>query len=151
MSKKMRPCEICGEPIDPERIEVLPETRLCSEHARMIAKHGGEFIVTGTQSSLGKGGSLKKTARRLRCSRVVRRGPGPRRANLDNRRMDALRSCDLTKPRPASSSGLCIRLGRPRETFGVQRTLTTAPHCLQDAALTHLLPDSQSACAPRPL
>jgi hypothetical protein len=60
MSGKTRPCEICGSPIDPERAEALPKTRLCSEHARMIKKHGGEFVVTGTQASLGKGGSLKK-------------------------------------------------------------------------------------------
>ena len=60
MPEKTRPCEICGQPIDPERTEVLPETRLCSEHARMIGKYGGEFIVTGTQTSLGKSGSLKK-------------------------------------------------------------------------------------------
>ena len=60
MAEKTRPCEICGQMIDPERIEVLPETRLCSEHARMVGKYGGEFIVTGTQTSLGKGGSLKK-------------------------------------------------------------------------------------------
>jgi hypothetical protein len=60
MSDKTRPCEICGEPIDPERIEVVPGTRLCTEHARMIGKYGGEFIVTGTQTSLGKSGSLKK-------------------------------------------------------------------------------------------
>jgi hypothetical protein len=60
MSDKTRPCEICGQPIDPERIEVVPETRLCVEHARMIVKYGGEFIVTGTQASIGKTGSLKK-------------------------------------------------------------------------------------------
>jgi len=60
MSEKTRPCEICGEPIDPERIDVIPETRLCGEHARMIVQYGGEFVVTGTQASLGKGGSLKK-------------------------------------------------------------------------------------------
>jgi len=60
MSVKTRPCEICGQPIDPERIEAVPETRLCVEHARMIGKYGGEFIVTGTLASLGKGGSLKK-------------------------------------------------------------------------------------------
>ena len=60
MSDKTRPCEICGEPIDPERIEVVPETRLCVEHAKLIGKYGGEFIVTGTQASLGKSGSLKK-------------------------------------------------------------------------------------------
>jgi hypothetical protein len=60
MSVKTRPCEICGQPIDPERIEVVPETRLCVEHAKRIAKYGGEFTVIGTQASLGKGGSLKK-------------------------------------------------------------------------------------------
>jgi hypothetical protein len=60
MPEKTRPCEICGQMIDPERIEVVPETRLCVEHARMIGQYGGEFLVTGTQTSLGKGGSLKK-------------------------------------------------------------------------------------------
>jgi hypothetical protein len=60
MSAKSRPCEICGELIDPERIDVVPETRLCVEHAKMIGKYGGEFIVIGTQASLGKSGSLKK-------------------------------------------------------------------------------------------
>ena len=42
----------CGQPIDPERIEVVPETRLCVDHARMIVKHGGEFVVTGTQARI---------------------------------------------------------------------------------------------------
>jgi hypothetical protein len=60
MVEKSRPCEICGEPIDPDRIDVVPETRLCVAHARQIGKYGGEFIVTGTQASLGKSGSLKK-------------------------------------------------------------------------------------------
>ncbi len=60
MAEKTRPCEICGRMIDPERVEALPETRLCAEHARLIVKYGGEFIVTGKQTSLGKGGSLKK-------------------------------------------------------------------------------------------
>jgi hypothetical protein len=60
MTIQARPCEVCGASIDPERIEVLPETRLCTEHGKQIAKYGGEFILTGTQSSLGKDGSLKK-------------------------------------------------------------------------------------------
>jgi ribosome-binding protein aMBF1 (putative translation factor) len=60
MPEKSRPCEICGERIDPERVDVVPETRLCVEHAKIISKYGGEFIVTGTQASLGKAGSLKK-------------------------------------------------------------------------------------------
>jgi hypothetical protein len=60
MTGKSRPCEICGALIGPGRIEAVPETRLCVEHAKLIGKYGGEFIVTGTQASLGKGGSLKK-------------------------------------------------------------------------------------------
>lgn len=60
MSEQTRPCEVCGAPIDPERIDALPETRLCTEHAKQIAKFGGEFLLTATQTSLGKDGSLKK-------------------------------------------------------------------------------------------
>lgn len=60
MAAKTRRCEICGAEIDPERVEVLPETRLCVEHGRAIAKFGGEFLVTATQDNLGKAGSLKK-------------------------------------------------------------------------------------------
>ena len=59
MADKTRPCEICGQPIDAERAEVLPETRLCAEHAQQIRKYGGEFVVTGKHSSLSKPGSLK--------------------------------------------------------------------------------------------
>jgi hypothetical protein len=60
MSGRTRPCEICGRLIDPERVEALPKTRLCTEHAQMIKQYGGEFILTGTQASLSKGGSLKR-------------------------------------------------------------------------------------------
>ena len=60
MSDQTRPCEVCGAAIDPERIDALPATRLCTEHAKQIAKYGGEFLLTGTQTSLGKDGSLKK-------------------------------------------------------------------------------------------
>jgi hypothetical protein len=60
MSEKTRPCEICLAPIDPERAELLPETRLCVEHAREMSKYGGEYLVAARQTSLGKGGSLKK-------------------------------------------------------------------------------------------
>ncbi|HZT34373.1 MAG TPA: TraR/DksA C4-type zinc finger protein [Nitrososphaera sp.] len=56
---KKRPCEICGQLIDEERIEVVPGTRLCGEHARQIQKHGGEFIVIATQERTSKAGSLK--------------------------------------------------------------------------------------------
>lgn len=60
MSAKTRPCEICKRLIEPERIEAIPETRLCTEHARAIIRFGGEFVVTTSTESLGKAGSLKK-------------------------------------------------------------------------------------------
>jgi hypothetical protein len=60
MPTKTRPCEICKRMIEAERVEAIPETRLCVEHARMIGKYGGEFLVTATRESLGKAGSLKK-------------------------------------------------------------------------------------------
>jgi RNA polymerase-binding transcription factor DksA len=60
MSSKSRPCEVCDRAIEAERVEAIPETRLCVEHARMIGKYGGEFLVTATRESLGKAGSLKK-------------------------------------------------------------------------------------------
>lgn len=57
---KSRPCEICMQPIDPERLEVLPDTQLCTEHAKQIAKYGGEFTVTAIREKTSKAGSLKK-------------------------------------------------------------------------------------------
>jgi hypothetical protein len=58
--RMVRPCEVCRELIDEERLEVLPETRLCTECAKKITKHGGEFTVSSVADSLGKVGSLKK-------------------------------------------------------------------------------------------
>jgi hypothetical protein len=46
-------------PIEAERIESVPETRLCADHAQQILKFGGEFIVTATQERTSKTGSLK--------------------------------------------------------------------------------------------
>lgn len=60
MSLKTRPCEICKRLIEPERIEAIPETRLCTEHAREIVRFGGEFVVTSATENLSKAGSLKK-------------------------------------------------------------------------------------------
>jgi len=81
MTFKMRPCAICKNLIEPERIETIPETRLCTEHARMIVKHGGEFTLSSTQESLGKVGSLKRNyggitpekSRNLRALESLRR------------------------------------------------------------------------------
>ena len=60
MSETMRPCEICGQPIDPERAEIIPETRLCGDHARECEKYGGEFIRTTSVERTSKQGSLKR-------------------------------------------------------------------------------------------
>jgi hypothetical protein len=57
---KTRFCEICKQPIDPERVEVLPETHLCTTHAREIEKFGGEFRLLTHQEKTSKAGSLKK-------------------------------------------------------------------------------------------
>jgi len=57
---KSRPCEICMQPIQPERIEILPDTHLCCDHARKIAKFGGEFTITAVRERTSKAGSLKK-------------------------------------------------------------------------------------------
>jgi hypothetical protein len=55
-----RPCMVCQQPIDPERLEVVPETRLCVEHAREILKYGGEFLSIVSRERTSKEGSLKK-------------------------------------------------------------------------------------------
>jgi hypothetical protein len=60
MSAKTRPCEICKKLIEPERVEGIPETRLCLEHANMIKPFGGEFFTTYRRDNLGKVGSLKQ-------------------------------------------------------------------------------------------
>lgn len=57
MASNTRPCQRCGALIPPERIEVLPDTRLCVECSR---KTGGEFDLTITPENLSKSGSLKK-------------------------------------------------------------------------------------------
>jgi hypothetical protein len=56
---KVRMCEICKQPIDPERLEGSPETRLCREHAAEIQKYGGEFLMQAVQERTSKAGSLK--------------------------------------------------------------------------------------------
>jgi hypothetical protein len=57
MSTKPRPCQRCKAEIPIERLEALPDTRLCVECSQKI---GGEFVVTVVPESIGKSGSLKK-------------------------------------------------------------------------------------------
>jgi hypothetical protein len=56
----MRHCEICKQPIDPDRAEAIRQTRLCTKHAEEIQQFGGEFIMSSTQEKTSKEGSLKK-------------------------------------------------------------------------------------------
>jgi len=61
MSKrKTRPCAVCMKPLEPDRIEGFPETRLCLVHAKEIEAYGGEFIVTATRDRTSKAESIKK-------------------------------------------------------------------------------------------
>ncbi|MCE9548031.1 MAG: hypothetical protein K8T25_21365 [Planctomycetia bacterium] len=57
---KTRYCQICKLPIDAERLEVVPETRLCTTHAHDIQKYGGEFKLVAEQERTNKAGSLKR-------------------------------------------------------------------------------------------
>jgi reverse gyrase len=57
MAVRTRPCARCGGEIAAERIEVLPETRLCLKCSEEV---GGEFEVTITPENLAKAGSMKK-------------------------------------------------------------------------------------------
>jgi hypothetical protein len=64
----MRYCERCGGEIPEERVEALPETRVCVKCSEAM---GGEFEVHVVKENLGKAGSLKKnyggiTVRRVR-------------------------------------------------------------------------------------
>jgi hypothetical protein len=60
MTVRTRPCEICGEEIPAERLECLPETRLCVEHSKLIERYGGEFTITIVHTNLAKSGSIKR-------------------------------------------------------------------------------------------
>ena len=55
----MRLCAICKQEIEMDRIEAMPETRLCTKHGKEIEKFGGEFKMSATQERTSKQGSLK--------------------------------------------------------------------------------------------
>lgn len=52
-------CEICKQPIEPERFDSDPKTRLCSRHAEEIKKYGGEFKPAASEEKTSKATSLK--------------------------------------------------------------------------------------------
>lgn len=55
----MRVCEICKANIEADRVDAMPDTRLCAKHGREIAEYGGEFVVTAARDRTSKQGSLK--------------------------------------------------------------------------------------------
>ncbi len=55
----MRLCLICKKEIEPERIESVIGTRLCTEHGHEIEQFGGEFKLTASQERTSKKTSLK--------------------------------------------------------------------------------------------
>jgi hypothetical protein len=57
MATVKRRCERCGGAIPAERVEALPDTRVCVECSRQI---GGEYVLRAVPENLAKGGSLKK-------------------------------------------------------------------------------------------
>jgi len=57
MATNPRPCAKCRELIPIERVELLPDTRLC---VACSTKLGSEFDVTLTPQNLSKSGSMKK-------------------------------------------------------------------------------------------
>lgn len=73
-----RGCEICKKPIEPERAEAIPATRLCVQHAHEIGEYGGEFRTVVNDDVTSKPGSLKKnyggvtTYRRRNTEALVR-------------------------------------------------------------------------------
>jgi hypothetical protein len=54
---KSRPCQRCGQMIPQERIEVLPDTRLCVACSKEV---GGEFDLSIVPENHAKTGSIKK-------------------------------------------------------------------------------------------
>lgn len=57
MTGKHRFCQLCKAEIPAERVEALPETRLCVKCSQRI---GSDFEVRVAPENLGKAGSLKK-------------------------------------------------------------------------------------------
>ena len=50
-------CERCRQEISAERLEILPETKICVGCSKDI---GGEFVYHVVSENIGKVGSLKK-------------------------------------------------------------------------------------------
>ena len=72
MAPKTRFCERCKLEIPAERVEALPDTRLCICCSQEV---GGEFDLIVGVESLGKAGSLKKNYGGVNIEKRRRRIP----------------------------------------------------------------------------
>ena len=57
MGVRSRGCERCKGPISPERLEAMPETRLCLKCSEEV---GSDFKLSASNENLAKTNSLKK-------------------------------------------------------------------------------------------
>jgi hypothetical protein len=67
---KTRPCQRCGATIPAERIEAIPETRLCVACSQAV---GSDFVISIKEENLGKAGSLKKNYGGIRVDKRRRK------------------------------------------------------------------------------
>lgn len=63
-------CRICERVIPPERLAILPDTRICVECSRRV---GGEYELKVTVGGTGKPGSLKITGQEITARRQRKR------------------------------------------------------------------------------
>lgn len=66
-------CEVCQCPIEYQRREAVPESRLCDSHAEIAKKFGGEFKRVVKQVNLGKSGISGGKSRDIETDRELNR------------------------------------------------------------------------------
>jgi hypothetical protein len=70
MAIQPQTCARCGAPIPAERLEVVPETRVCVTCSQEM---GGEFILVLSHEKTSKAGSLKKNFGGVNVRRIRKR------------------------------------------------------------------------------
>jgi hypothetical protein len=74
MAKKTRPCARCGTMIPQERLQAVPQTRLCVQCSR---ETGGDVKLRVNVRKLRKPGSLKGTGLDIDSVQLVRQDVPP--------------------------------------------------------------------------
>jgi hypothetical protein len=74
MLKHARACQRCQKMIDVERLEVLPETRICVACSK---ETGGDLRLVVRTQNQGKAGSLKQTGTDIASVELRRRSIPP--------------------------------------------------------------------------